>query len=54
MAQARRIVAFRNHLTLEYATVDDAVVWAVANRDVPLLGQECASLLARLEEEGRD
>jgi uncharacterized protein with HEPN domain len=38
---SRRVVDFRNRLTHEYATLDDALVWAVADRDVPLLHDEC-------------
>jgi uncharacterized protein with HEPN domain len=35
--RARRIVDFRNQLTHEYPTVDDALVWAIADRDAPVL-----------------
>ena len=45
---ARRIVDFRNQLTHEYSTVNDAVVWGIAQRDVPVLRQECAALLDEL------
>jgi uncharacterized protein with HEPN domain len=47
ITHARRIVDFRNQLTHEYPTVDDALVWAIIVKDVPVLGQECARLLAR-------
>jgi uncharacterized protein with HEPN domain len=43
----RRIVDFRNQLTHEYPTVDDAIVWAIIDRDVPVLRRECANLLQR-------
>ena len=49
IGHARRIVDFRNQLTHEYSTVDDAVVWATASRDVPALRHECAELMGRLE-----
>lgn len=46
ITQARRVVDFRNQLTHEYPTVDDAVVWFIAEHDVPVLRRECAALLA--------
>jgi uncharacterized protein with HEPN domain len=49
ISQARRIVDFRNQLTHGYATVSDAVVWAIANREAPLLLLRCKELMARLE-----
>lgn len=45
ITNARRIVDFRNQLTHEYASVDDAVVWAIAKRDAPILRNECSALL---------
>ena len=42
---ARRIVDFRNQLTHEYPTVDDALDWAIIQREVPLLRRESAELL---------
>jgi len=48
ITRARRIVDFRNQLTHEYPTVDDAVVWAIAEHDVPVLRRECASLMQRV------
>ncbi len=45
ISQARRIVDFRNQLTHEYPTVDDAIVWAIIDRDVPVLRSECSELL---------
>lgn len=47
ITRARRIVDFRNQLTHEYPVVDDALVWAVAERDVPVLRRECAALIQR-------
>ena len=51
VCRARRIVDFRNRLTHEYPTVDDALVWAIVSRDVALLRKESASLLARPDTE---
>ena len=47
ITRARRIVDFRNQLTHEYPTVDDTVVWAIAETDVPVLRRECAALIDR-------
>jgi uncharacterized protein with HEPN domain len=48
ITRARRIVDFRNQLTHEYPAVDDALVWAIVERDVPVLRRECAALLQRI------
>ena len=45
ITRARRIVDFRNQLTHEYPTVDDAIVWAIIEHDVPILRRECTSLI---------
>ena len=45
---ARRIVDFRNLLTHEYQTVDDAVVWVIAERDAPRLHEECNRFLCAI------
>ena len=45
ITRARRIVDFRNQLTHAYATVDDALVWAIVENDVPVLKRECTALL---------
>ena len=37
ITRARRIVDFRNPLSHEYQTVDDALVWAIIETDVPVL-----------------
>lgn len=47
ITRARRIVDFRNQLTHEYSTVDDALVWAIVVKDVPVLRRECAELIKR-------
>jgi uncharacterized protein with HEPN domain len=52
ITHARRIVDFRNQLTHEYPTVDDALVWLVPEHDVPVLRNECAALLAAAHGEG--
>jgi uncharacterized protein with HEPN domain len=49
ITKARRIVDFRNQLTHEYATVDDTVVWAITETDVPVLARESATLLRQLD-----
>jgi len=48
IGNARRIIDFRNQLTHEYPTVDDMIVWAIADRDVPVLRRECEVLMAGL------
>ncbi|MDE2997579.1 MAG: DUF86 domain-containing protein [Gemmatimonadota bacterium] len=35
ITRARRIVDFRNQLTHQYPNVDDAILWAIIERDVP-------------------
>ena len=45
ITHARRIVDFRNQLTHQYPNVDDAIVWAIIERDVPVLRGECAGHL---------
>jgi uncharacterized protein with HEPN domain len=52
IGHARRIVDFRNQLTHEYPNVDDAIVWAVAGRDVPILRRECEAIMTSLESRG--
>ena len=47
ITRARRIVDFRNQLTHEYPTVDDALVWAIIETDVPILRRESAELINR-------
>lgn len=55
ITHARRIVDFRNQLTHEYPTVDNALVWAIIKHDVPLLRKESLALIgltAESDEEG--
>lgn len=49
ISNARRIVDFRNQLTHQYPTVDDGIVLAIIERDVPVLRHECLEHLRRLE-----
>ena len=51
---ARRIVDFRSQLTHEYPTVDDALVWAIIQREVPLLRQESERLMSTTREAGQE
>jgi len=52
ITNARRIIDFRNQLSHEYPTVDDALVWAIIQRDVPLLRSECETALEKAEQSG--
>ena len=52
IGHARRIVDFRNQLTHEYPSIDDTIVWAIADRDAPILRRECEVHLAGLETGG--
>ncbi len=54
ITRARRIVDFRNQLTHEYPTVDDALVWAIIETDVPVLRRECAELMKRSGSAGEE
>ncbi|MBT3343548.1 MAG: DUF86 domain-containing protein [Gemmatimonadetes bacterium] len=45
VTHARRIVDFRNQLTHQYPTVDDEIVWAIIEHDVPVLRRECTGIL---------
>lgn len=45
ITRARRIVDFRNQLTHEYPTVDNSLVWAIIEHDVPLLRKESMLLM---------
>ena len=54
ITRARRIVDFRNQLTYEYPAVDDALVWAIIETDVPVLQRECAELMKRSGSAGEE
>jgi uncharacterized protein with HEPN domain len=47
ITRARRIVDFRNQLTHQYVTVDNALVWAIIDHDVPVLRRESGELMER-------
>jgi len=49
ITQAALIVSFRNRLVHGYGTIDDEIVWAIIETDLPLLRTEVAELLADLE-----
>ncbi len=49
---ARRIVDFRNRLTHQYSSVNDTLVWGIADRDVRVLRRQCAELMTGLEPPG--
>ena len=51
ITNARRIIDFRNQLTHEYPTVDDALIWAILEKDVPLLKTTCGRLLENADRE---
>lgn len=46
ISHARRIVSFRNQLAHDYPAINDAVVWAIAIDEAPVLGEECRLILA--------
>ena len=50
ITRARRIVDFRNQLTHQYPNVDDAIVWAIIKRDVPVLRSECGFHLSQMHQ----
>jgi uncharacterized protein with HEPN domain len=45
LTELRRIVDFRNRIIHGYDTVDDAVVWGIVEKHLPLLIREVAGLL---------
>jgi uncharacterized protein with HEPN domain len=45
ISELRRIVDFRNRIIHSYDTVDDAVVWGIAEKHLPLLVREVTGLL---------
>jgi len=51
ITRARRIVDCRNQLTHEYPTVDDGLVWAIADREVGMRRDESAALMTSPEAE---
>lgn len=49
ISQLRNIVDFRNRIIHGYDTVDDAVVWGVAEKDLPILLREIDDLFREAE-----
>lgn len=49
VTNARRIVDFRNQLIHDYPNVNNVLVWAIADRDVPVLRAECVGLMGKLD-----
>ena len=45
ISELRRIVDFRNRIIHGYDTVDDAVVWGIVEKHLPLLMKEVVALL---------
>lgn len=45
VTELRRIVDFRNRIIHGYDTVDDEVVWGIAEKHLPVLVKEAVSLL---------
>jgi len=43
-----RSSGFRNQLVHDYPAIIDAMVWAVARNDAPVLRRECAELIDEL------
>jgi uncharacterized protein with HEPN domain len=54
ITRAQRIVDFRNQLTHEYSIVDDALVWAIVQNDVPVLRRESAEFIDLLTSADED
>jgi uncharacterized protein with HEPN domain len=48
ISEYRRIIDFRNLLSHGYDLVDDAIVWDVVMKDVPVLHREVEDLLAAM------
>lgn len=42
-----RIVAFRNRVVHGYDTVDNTIVWAIIQKELPRLLQDCQEMLRR-------
>lgn len=48
ISHARMIVGFRNQLVHDYPAILDSAVWAIAQKDAPILRAECAALIEEL------
>jgi uncharacterized protein with HEPN domain len=51
ITEHRRIIDFRNLLSHGYDLIDQAIVWGVVQKDLPLLRSEVETLLAELGSE---
>jgi uncharacterized protein with HEPN domain len=49
LTEHRRIIAFRNIIAHAYDGLDDDVVWQVVTEKLPILRNEAATLLDRLD-----
>ena len=49
ISHARKIVSFRNQLVHDDVAIKDEVVWAIAQRDAPVLREECLALIDDVE-----
>jgi uncharacterized protein with HEPN domain len=54
ITRAQRIVDFRNQLTRAYSIVDDALVWAIVQNDVPVLRRQSAEFIDLLTSADED
>ncbi len=52
IAATREIIAFRNQLAHRYMSVDDSIVWAAVEDDVPILRRQVEALLTEFDPEG--
>jgi len=48
ISHGRKIVGFRNQLVHDYPAIIDDTVWAIADRDAPILREECSALIDEL------
>jgi uncharacterized protein with HEPN domain len=52
ISHSRRIIDIRNLLTHDYSAINDAVVWAIAVGEVPILREESLAVLAERDVDG--
>jgi uncharacterized protein with HEPN domain len=48
ISHGRKIVGFRNQLVHDYPAIIVDAVWAIADRDAPILREECNALIDEL------
>ena len=46
LAYAREIINFRNRIIHAYDNIDDAIVWVIINKHLPILKQEVSRLIS--------